>query len=570
MTALKKIDPVEKILLEHNQITPDAIEEIRKNKLQNGKFLGRALVEHGYLHVQTLLETLSKDLGYPYITKEQYPRDQLPVPDLQFPEGYLKEKTVFPLAVENGSLTLAVFDPFDWSTFEDLKISTGKDIKLTLSAPEDIQEAIENYYGLGGSAMDRMVGDISDEDADLDQDWENTEHIRDMASEAPVIKLVNHIINQAIETGASDIHLEPFMEELALRYRIDGMLYDFEAPPKRLQSAISTRIKIMAKLDISERRLPQDGKIRVKTQGKDIDIRVSTLPTIYGESVVMRILDRGNIVVDLEHLGFPKKELELFQQLIKKPYGMILVTGPTGSGKTTTLYAGLSKINTPDKKIVTIEDPVEYQLRGINQIHVKPQIGLTFANGLRSIVRQDPDVIMIGEIRDPETADIAIQAALTGHLVFSTVHTNDAAGAITRLQDMGVESFLLSSAVLGVLAQRLVRVICTECKVSYELDNETKSELGIKKDRSVKAYRGTGCKNCNTTGYKGRMGIYELLIIDDSIRKLILTKSGAQTIRDRGRKLGMNVLREDGLRKVIRGLTTVEEIMRVTQADQVG
>ena len=569
MAVLKKTDPVEKILLAKNQLSPQAMEEIRKNNLQNGKFLGRVLVDHGYMNVQNLLEILSGELGFPYIKKEQYPRDLLPVPDLEFSESYLKEKVIFPLETDNGTLTLAVFNPFDWPTFEDLKINIGKDLKLVLSTPEDILEAVETWYGLGGSAMDRMVGDISDDDADLDIDPENTEHIRDMASEAPVIKLVNHIINQAIETGASDIHLEPFLDELALRYRIDGMLYDFEAPPKRLQSAISTRIKIMAKLDISERRLPQDGKIRVKSQGKDIDIRVSTLPTIYGESVVMRILDRGNIVVDLEHLGFPEKELKGFQNLIKKPYGMVLVTGPTGSGKTTTLYAGLSKINTPDEKIVTIEDPVEYQLKGVNQIHVKPQIGLTFANGLRSIVRQDPDVIMVGEIRDPETADISIQAALTGHLVFSTVHTNDAAGAITRLQDMGVESFLISSALLGVLAQRLVRVICTECKVQYELDTETKAELGIRQDRSVPAYRGKGCKNCNLTGYRGRMGIYELLIIDDSIRRLILSKSSAQIIRDRGRKLGMTVLREDGLRKVVRGITTVEEIMRVTQADQV-
>ena len=565
--TLKKIDPVEKILRARQKITPQVMEEIRKNDLQNGKYLGRVLVEHGYLHVNTLLETLSEELKYPYLKGDQYPKDRLPVPDLQFSEGYLKEKVIFPLEVDNGTLTLAVFDPFDWATFEDLRISTGKDLKLVLSSQEDILEAVETYYGLGGSAMDRMVGSITDEDAAMDIDPESTEHIRDMASEAPVIKLVNHIINRAIDTGASDIHLEPFADDLALRYRIDGMLYDFEAPPKRLHSAISTRIKIMAKLDISERRLPQDGRIRIKSQGKDIDIRVSTLPTIYGESVVMRILDRGNIVVNLDNLGFPRRELEQFQTLIKKPYGMILVTGPTGSGKTTTLYASLAKINTPDKKIVTVEDPVEYQLRGVNQIHVKPQIGLTFANGLRSIVRQDPDVIMVGEIRDPETADIAIQAALTGHLVFSTVHTNDAAGAITRLQDMGCESFLISSALLGVLAQRLVRVVCTDCKVSYELDDATKAELKIRRDRSVKAYRGKGCARCNLTGYRGRIGIYELLVIDDAIRELILSKASAQIIRDRGRRQGLRLLREDGLRKVVQGITTVEEILRVTQAE---
>jgi general secretion pathway protein E len=324
----------------------------------------------------------------------------------------------------------------------------------------------------------------------------------------------------------------------------------------------------MSKLDISERRLPQDGRIKLKILGKDIDMRVSTLPTLHGESVVMRILDRGNLVLDLSQMGFLKKELEQIQQLIKKPYGKFLVTGPTGSGKTTTLYAALSQINTPDKKIITIEDPVEYQMRGINQIHVKSQIGLNFADGLRSIVRQDPDVIMVGEVRDPETANISIQAALTGHLVFSTVHTNDAAGAITRLLDMGIENFLLSSALLGVLAQRLVRVICSDCKEEAPLTPTLRIEMGLLEKENVKVYHGKGCNACSQTGFRGRCGIYELLVIDDSIRELILKKTTAQAICDKARENGMRTLREDGWDKVVKGVTTVEEILRVTLSDR--
>ena len=467
-------------------------------------------------------------------------------------------------------MILAVYDPFDLYTIEDLKVSLGKNIRIVLSSEQDILESIEAYYGEeGGSAMNRMVSDIQKDDMHgLDSLDESTEHIRDMASEAPVIKLVNHIISEAIEARASDIHLEPFADELLLRYRIDGILHEMEPPPKRLSSAITTRIKIMSKLDISERRLPQDGRIKLKILGKDIDMRVSTLPTLHGESVVMRILDRGNLVLDLSHMGFPEKELQQIQELIKKPYGKFLVTGPTGSGKTTTLYAALSQINKPDKKIITIEDPVEYQMRGINQIHVKAQIGLNFADGLRSIVRQDPDVIMVGEIRDPETADISIQAALTGHLVFSTVHTNDAAGAITRLLDMGVENFLLSSALLGVLAQRLVRVICPKCKEEAPLTPTLKLEMGLLEKENVKVYRGKGCSACSQTGFKGRCGIYELLVIDDSIRELILKKTTAQAICDQGRKKGMRTLREDGWDKVIKGVTTVEEILRVTLSDR--
>ena len=567
---LKKIDPVERILLRHKKITEKALSEVKANHLHTGSYLGKTLTDHGYIHTQALLETLSSELRLPYIKKEQYPKSTLPVPELTITETFLREKIIFPLQIKDDTLILAVYDPFDLYTIEDLKVSLGKNIRIVLSSEQDILESIEAYYGEeGGSAMNRMVSDIQKDDMHgLDSLDESTEHIRDMASEAPVIKLVNHIISEAIEARASDIHLEPFADELFLRYRIDGILHEMEPPPKRLSSAITTRIKIMSKLDISERRLPQDGRIKLKILGKDIDMRVSTLPTLHGESVVMRILDRGNLVLDLSHMGFPEKELQQIQELIKKPYGKFLVTGPTGSGKTTTLYAALSQINKPDKKIITIEDPVEYQMRGINQIHVKAQIGLNFADGLRSIVRQDPDVIMVGEIRDPETADISIQAALTGHLVFSTVHTNDAAGAITRLLDMGVENFLLSSALLGVLAQRLVRVICPECKEEAPLTPTLKLEMGLLEKENVKVYRGKGCSACSQTGFKGRCGIYELLVIDDSIRELILKKTTAQEICDKGREKGMRTLREDGWDKVIKGVTTVEEILRVTLSDR--
>ena len=565
---LKKSDPVERILLRNKKLTEKALGEAKENQLQTGRYLGKTLVDLGYIHVDVLLETLSKELSLPFISLEEYPKTQLPIKEINVSEAFLKEKTIFPIQIKGDTLTIAVFDPFDLHTIENLKISLGKNIKILLSTEETIIEAIETYYGAGESTMGRMVESIKKDENSLTDTDLDTEHIRDMASEAPVIKLVNHIISKATEMGASDIHLEPFADDLILRYRIDGILHNFEAPPKRLNSALCTRIKIMAKLDISERRLPQDGRIKLKVHGKDIDMRVSTLPTLYGESIVIRILDRGNLTVELEKMGFPKQALEQFQKLIHKPYGKLLVTGPTGSGKTTTLYGALQNINTPDKKIITIEDPVEYQIRGINQIHVKPQIGLDFASGLRSIVRQDPDVIMVGEIRDAQTADVAIQAALTGHLVFSTVHTNDAAGAITRLLDMGVENYLISSALLGVLAQRLVRVICRTCIEPIEVAPALIAEIDNPGQDSIKAFHGKGCMECNHTGFRGRAGIYELLVVDDSVRKLILTKATSQTIRESARKKGMTTLREDGWQKVAKGVTTVEEVLRVTLNEQ--
>ncbi|MEO2169819.1 MAG: ATPase, T2SS/T4P/T4SS family, partial [bacterium] len=404
----------------------------------------------------------------------------------------------------------------------------------------------------------------------LSDDEEDVDHLRDLASEAPVIRFVNVLINRAVEARASDIHIEPFENQLQVRYRVDGVLHPMESPQRRLQAAIVSRIKIMAKLNIAERRLPQDGRIKLRMLGKEIDLRVSTLPTLYGESVVLRILDQDSIVLDLQKLGFPGDTLVHWDEMIVKPYGLILVTGPTGSGKTTTLYGSLAKVNSPDKKIVTIEDPVEYQLDGVNQIHVKPQIGLTFANGLRSIVRQDPDVIMVGEIRDAETAEIAVQAALTGHLVFSTLHTNDAAGAVARLLEMGVEDYLLASSLLGVLAQRLVRKICPECRYQTETllppglaGQGGHGETLVGED--ARAWEGKGCENCGNSGYRGRSGIYELLVVDGPIRDLILKQSSADAIRGQAIESKMRTLREDGALKARDGATTVAELIRVTR-----
>jgi general secretion pathway protein E len=376
--------------------------------------------------------------------------------------------------------------------------------------------------------------------------------------------MVNQIMSRAVEQRASDIHIEPFEDELRVRYRIDGVLHDMDSPPNNQTAAVISRIKLMAKLNIAERRLPQDGRIKMRLVGREIDLRVSSLPTLYGESVVLRILDRSSITVDLEKLGMPIGTLDDFTGMIEQPHGLLLVTGPTGSGKTTTLYGALDKINSPDKKIITIEDPVEYQLKGVNQIHVRAQIGLTFASGLRSIVRQDPDVIMVGEIRDPETAEIAIQAALTGHLVLATLHTNDAPGAISRLLDMGVEDYLLASSLIGVLAQRLVRQLCPECRTPEPPRPELGAEFGADGD-VVTTYDAVGCAACAETGYRGRRGIYELLSVDEAIRKLIIARTPAEQIKAQAISAGMRTLRDDGWRKVREGTTTVAEVLRVTQ-----
>ncbi len=481
---------------------------------------------------------------------------------------YLKESRCLPLKREDGRILVAVADPQDQETLTALEVALGAPLAPLPFPATEILDAIEAIYQ-PGSPMARLVGDMETEEVDLVVAHEETGeigHLRDMAREAPIIQLVNLLVLRAVEMGASDIHLEPFEDRFRVRYRKDGILYEAESPTKATQAAVLSRLKIMTRMDIAERRLPQDGRFRLKVQGREIDFRVSTLPTLAGESMVIRILDRERIVLDLNRLGFPPAVLEQFDAMIRKPHGMILVTGPTGSGKTTTLYAALDRINSPEKKIITIEDPVEYRLAGVIQMQVKPNIGLTFSRGLRHMVRQDPDVILVGEIRDRETAEIAVHAALTGHLVFSTLHTNDAAGAITRLLEMGIEDYLLASAIIGILAQRLVRLICPVCRMEVPTDAGLEESLaGVVDTVPGCLCIGQGCDACAQTGFQGRSGIYELLAVDESLRRLILDRSDAATIRQTAIKQGMQTLADDGWFKVVQGLTTSQEVLRVTQ-----
>jgi len=555
---------LEQLLIEQGRITQDDLRKVKRLQQERGERLERLLLDLGFISEEDLLPLLSAYLGVETIHRRDFPTAPLPLGSLNL--KFLKHAKVLPLAQTNGTLTVAMSDPADYYTIQGLELATGLQVEPRLARERDVLEALETIYG-GGNAAGGASAETADTELEVfSDDEEDVNHLRDLASEAPVIRFVNLLISRAVEQRASDIHIEPFENELKVRYRIDGVLHDVEAPARRLQAAIVSRVKIMSKLNIAERRLPQDGRIKLRLMGREIDLRVSTLPTLYGESVVLRILDRSSIVVTLGSLGFPEDTLAQFDRLITKPYGMILVTGPTGSGKTTTLYGALDKINSPDKKLITIEDPVEYQLLGVNQIHVKPQIGLTFANGLRSIVRQDPDVIMVGEIRDAETAEIAIQAALTGHLVFSTLHTNDAAGAVSRLLEMGVADYLLASSLLGVLAQRLVRKVCEKCRRSAEITPTVQRELGGD-GTPAQVYEGTGCEDCAQTGYRGRSGIFELLLVNDVIRPLILKRSSADMIKDAGVQQGMRTLREDGWHKVRTGVTTVAEVVRVTQEE---
>ncbi|MBI5378878.1 MAG: type II secretion system ATPase GspE [Nitrospirae bacterium] len=509
---------------------------------------------------------VARGLGLPFLSAEDLAGKAPVLRNL--PLKFLKQARCFPLEVEEDMIRVAMADPLDFYAVEAMERATGLRVEIAVAEAETIASALDAGAGAEHS-LETIVGEIRTDEFGLIREEEDVDHLKDLASEAPVIRLVNLLISRAIELRSSDIHLEPFEKDFRIRYRIDGILYDFESPPKRLQSAITSRVKIMSKLNIAERRLPQDGRMKMRIGDKEIDFRVATIPTLFGESVVLRILDRSGIFFSLEHLGFPSDTLGEFEGMIRKPYGIILVTGPTGSGKTTTLYAALEKINSTEKKIITIEDPIEYQLHGVNQIQVKPQIGLTFANGLRSIVRQDPDIIMVGEIRDAETAEIAIQSALTGHLVFSTLHTNDAPGAITRLLEMGIEDYLLASSLLGVLAQRLVRVICLACKERYLPEEQVLAEIGLSGDRGKPFFRGRGCEACAQTGYRGRIGIFEWLPMGEEVRKSTLQRADAGALRERAVSLGMRTLREDGWQKVRQGLTTIEEVVRVTKEEMV-
>jgi general secretion pathway protein E len=562
MNTLSLLD----LMVERGKLDRAEIQKLLPSKNDWGS-VKKTLLESRVIDERELCQLMSEVLGIPFIPFDQFPKEPLFLSGLSAP--FMRQGQFLPVELNGGELTVITHDPLDFYTLDAIRMATGLKARPLIGMGTEILEALQQLYGVGETTMEKIIEDIDnipEYQADAEED---IDHLRDLASEAPVIRLVNLIITKAIDLKASDIHFEPYESQFRIRYRVDGVLHDAEAPPKRLQSAIISRVKIMAKMNIAERRLPQDGRIMVKVKGKEIDFRVSTVPTIHGESVVLRILDKTSIVLDIEKLGFPHDILADFDQCIKNPHGILLVTGPTGSGKTTTLYCALEKINSPDKKIVTVEDPVEYQLRGVNQIQVKPAIGLTFANALRSIVRQDPDVILIGEIRDAETAEIAIHSALTGHLVFSTLHTNDAASAITRLIDMGIEDYLLTSTLVGILAQRLVRVICPFCQEEFAYDESLLKQLGVPPEEAsrIKMVKPKGCAECGFTGYRGRTGIFEFLKVTDEIRALILQRKDSQKLKELARQRGMRTLRQDGWLRVKEGTTTVQELLRVTQEE---
>jgi general secretion pathway protein E len=559
------------ILLSRGKLDPVNLEralqvqETMKSEASHEK-LGSVLMRLGMVSGRDLAEALALQRGWIIADPAEFP--ELPILEEQVSARFIKEYHVIPIAEDEAEVTVAMADPADQFTAQALSMATGRRVIAKLMAPSDFETVYERLYGSGKSSMGQIIDNIATRDEE--QELGDVEQLKDLASEAPVIRLVNLIISHALERRASDIHVEPFENRLIVRYRIDGVLHETESPPRRLSAAVISRIKIMANLDIAERRLPQDGRIKLRIQGKEIDLRISTVPTMHGESVVMRILDKGGVALDFKSLGFDTDNLKIFLDVLMQPHGIILVTGPTGSGKTTTLYTALDQLNNPDVKILTVEDPVEYQMPGINQIQVKPQINLTFANALRSIVRQDPDVIMIGEIRDLETAQIAVQSALTGHMVLSTIHTNDAASTVNRLLDMGVEDYLLTSTVNGILAQRLVRTLCTHCRTSYKALPEVVEQMGLKrytKESEITLYHPVGCEHCAGTGYHGRICIIEMLRMSDAIRSLIMRHATSGEIRSQAVKDGMLTMYENGLRKSVEGVTTIEEVLRVTRED---
>ncbi len=558
------------ILLRTTSLTEDQLESARAAQRESGGRLGDLLVARGHVSADQLLGALAEQLGLPVRAQiHQVDVDESLIERL--PIGFAKDRRVLPLSREvGGAVRVAVTDPLDTAPLDDLRLLFGgADIVIELATQRTILGAINEVYDRGPGSTDALASDAAEDLSMLASEisQEPQDLLESGEDDAPIIKLVNSLLHNAVKERASDLHLEPFENELRVRFRIDNVLYEPIKPlPKALQASIVSRIKIMGRLNIAEKRLPQDGRIRLKIAGRDYDVRLSTLPVAYGERVVMRLLPRTQELLDLTTLGFDEQQLAILNRLITRPNGIVLVTGPTGSGKTTTLYGALARINATDKNIITIEDPVEIQLPGIGQIEVNAKVDLTFARGLRSILRQDPNVILVGEIRDLETAEIAIQASLTGHLVFSTLHTNDAPSAITRLVDMGVEPFLVGSSLVAVLAQRLVRVLCADCKVAYEATAEELAELGIKTTgRSVRLYRPEGCAGCNYAGYRGRVGIFELMQVDDEIRALVSQNIDSKSIKSAAVRRGMHPLRSDGARKVLAGVTSVAEVLRATE-----
>jgi general secretion pathway protein E len=550
------------LLTRRGKLDEAGVQRAKRIQPDGGEHLHSLLIKLGVVSERDVAEAVAQVLAMPLVGPQDFP-DQ-PLLDGALSTKFLKDSRILPMAETDQAIVLAMADPLDDFAARAVAVATGRSVERRIATPADIEKAQERLYGRTGSALSDIVDTLGDGEGG----GEDAERLKDMASEAPVIRFVNQLIGRAVEARASDIHIEPFESKLRVRYRIDGLLQEVETPPGRLTAAIISRVKIMSKLNIAERRLPQDGRVKLALRGKEVDFRVSTVPTMHGESVVMRILDRGGAVFDFAVLGLEAAVLEPYLQMLERPNGILLVTGPTGSGKTTTLYTSLLRLNTPDKKILTVEDPIEYQLEGVNQVQVKSQIGLTFANVLRSLLRQDPDIIMIGEIRDLETAQIAAQAALTGHLVLSTLHTNSAAGSVTRLLDMGLEDYMLASTLNGISAQRLLRTLCTHCREPNPALDDIAEQMGLARfanGEPVQLYRPVGCSRCSGTGYYGRTGISEMLVMTDDIRKLVLHREDMGAIHRAAVAAGMRTLYEDGMCKVVRGITSLEEVLRVTR-----
>jgi type IV pilus assembly protein PilB len=574
------------MLVDEGIISEEQLQEaLHEQKIKGGR-LEKILISQGYVTQDVIMAFVGTQLGIPHVSLTEIgdiPNDVV----FSVPESIAINHCLIPIVKKDKKLTVAMADPLNVFAIDDIKMMTGFEVEPAIASETEIKAIQAKYFGAaagaggGGGGGGEAGGDMQEiinsmgggdnlEVMEEKQEDMDISKLEAAGEDAPVVRLVNLILTEAVRANASDIHVEPYEKSLRCRYRIDGVLHEVQSPPRSLSAAISSRIKIMSSLDIAERRLPQDGRIKIKVLGKEIDLRVSVCPVQFGEKIVMRILDSSNLSLDLPKLGFEDDILPKFEKAIVEPYGMVLVTGPTGSGKSTTLYSALHYINNPDTNISTIEDPVEYNLPGINQVNAKAGIGLTFAAGLRSFLRQDPDVIMVGEIRDKETAEVAINAALTGHLVFSTLHTNDAPGAVTRMTNMGVEPFLITSTVHCVVAQRLLRRICKDCKESYEAPPEVLEEIGLNPNagETVTLYRGRGCATCSSTGYKGRMAIHEVLVSSEEFKRGVLQRKPTSELKKVAREAGMQTLRECGVKKVLKGLTSVEELLRVAHADE--
>jgi type IV pilus assembly protein PilB len=565
--SLPKVDRIGELLLTNGVVTQAQLAQAIEIQRTSGGRLGRVLVDMNAINEAQLARGLAEQWGLPYTDLAEHSID--PAVVRLIPPSIAQRHAVTAVARKHNRITIAMSDPSNVVALDDIRLVTGLDVEIVIASRDDIARAHAQFYGITAE-VEEAIKQSTPLETEQVQDADSGEEmaldrLRTMGEEAPIVKVVNQIFTQAIRAGASDIHLEPHRRDVKVRFRIDGLLHDFMAPPKAIQAALVSRVKILASIDIAERRLPQDGHIHLRMESKEFDLRVSTLPTVQGEKVVIRILDQSTSKVSLNKLGMPSALLARWEALVDKPYGMVIVTGPTGSGKTTTLYTSVARINTPERNIVSVEDPVEYQIPRVNQVQVNTRTGLTFANGLRSILRQDPDVVLIGEIRDRETAEIAVQASMTGHLVLSTLHTNDAPGAVTRLRDMGVESFLITSSLIGVLAQRLVRVICPHCKEAYTppADALRRLELVGEEHQNVHLYRGTGCDSCHKTGYRGRIGVYELMSMTDTLRAMVINGAPVDELRKLAQREGMRTLRQDGVQKVLEGITTFEELLRV-------